>query len=103
MYTLFNTAIDLAHAYLARLLLPHDLAIDATCGNGKDALVLARLLPQGRLFALDIQEKSLQNSRALLAEQGARVKFFLQSHAQFPPEIAPGSVRLIVYNLGYLP
>jgi len=95
--------ITLAHQYWRSHLKEGDLAIDATCGNGHDTLVLAELVgKKGRVIALDIQDQALENSRRIVKEKFYfNVSFFQQSHATFPNNESPAS--LIVYNLGYLP
>ena len=98
-----SSAVKLAHAYWETLVKPGDTVIDATCGNGKDALVLARLVgPKGRLIGLDIQEEALAKTRRLLEENEVEHALLLrQSHALPPPGV--NGVKLVVYNLGYLP
>lgn len=78
-----------------------DLIIDATCGNGHDALFLAGLAPK-LLYALDINPEAVKKTGAALPPE-TPVRLLCQNHAQFPAEILPESVDLIVYNLGYLP
>jgi hypothetical protein len=55
-FPLFNTPIDLAHHFWKKLLQEKDIVIDATCGNGKDSLVLAKLLHplNGSLLCIDL-------------------------------------------------
>lgn len=102
-FPLFQSHLDLAHTYWKRLLNPFDFAIDATCGNGKDALFLASLIPQGKLFGIDIQKDAIKTTHDLLTTASCKITLFEQSHATFPQEILPESIQLIVYNLGYLP
>jgi SAM-dependent methyltransferase len=105
-FPLFQSHLDLAHAYWKQLLTPFDSVIDATCGNGKDTLFLASIVTEGKLFGIDIQKEAIQNTRQLLASSIPKrdhVKLFEQSHCVFPEEISPESISLIVYNLGYLP
>ena len=106
-FPLFNTPIDLAHHFWKGLLITSgDVAIDATCGNGKDSLALAQLLQplDGKLLCIDIQEKAIENTRALLQKElpdfARNVHFYQQSHEKLP---ATNAVKLIVFNLGYLP
>lgn len=101
-YPLFQSHIDLAHSYWERLVLPNNTIIDATCGNGHDTLFLASLNP-GTLYACDIQEKAISTTKEKLGEHHQNVKFVLGCHSSFPEKIEEGSVKLIVYNLGYLP
>lgn len=106
-----NAHIQLAHALWQELLQLGDLAVDATCGNGKDLLFLCqRVLTEttGHVFALDLQQESIEESRLHLQKNLAthllsRVTFFQQCHSSFPKEIAKESIQLVVYNLGYRP
>lgn len=108
-FPLFQSHIDLAHRFWKELLVPGDTAIDATCGNGHDSLMLAQSIqPHGNLYLIDIQKTAIEKSSELLSENlnssaFKRVHFIHGCHSAFPKEILPGSVRLIVYNLGYLP
>jgi SAM-dependent methyltransferase len=86
-----------AFSYWKALLKPQDSVIDATCGNGKDALRLAKLVSQGHVYAIDIQEAALNKAKELIPY--SNISYHLQSHADLPQ----GEVKLIVYNLGYLP
>jgi tRNA1(Val) A37 N6-methylase TrmN6 len=111
MYPLFNKHLDLSKQYFEKLLKCGDIAIDATCGNGHDSLFLAMriLTPNaGTLYTFDIQKKALESAKKLLQENISmssfeRIHFLNMSHEKFPEEIAANSVKLIVYNLGYLP
>lgn len=99
--------------------------IDATCGNGMDTLNLARVLgPSGTILSFDIQEQAIQTTKVLLrdeleysfvrvkehsiighSQQGPEIKIFKQSHERikdFKVE-APGEIKLVAFNLGYLP
>jgi SAM-dependent methyltransferase len=89
--------LDQAHLYWKNLLKPDDQVIDATCGNGKDALRLAELVPEGHVYAIDIQEIALQKAKELIPY--SNISYLLHSHVELPS----GQFKLIVYNLGYLP
>jgi methylase of polypeptide subunit release factors len=90
--------IILAHAYWEKLLSPTDTAIDATCGNGKDTAYLSKLLPLGKVLSLDIQKNAL--TKAALNAPHSNIDFLHQSHTHLPQN---QPVKLVVYNLGYLP
>ena len=48
------SAVEYSHLLLRGRLLPGDMAVDATAGNGHDTIFLARLTgPQGKVFAFD--------------------------------------------------
>lgn len=110
-FPLFQSHLDLAHRYWSALVQPGDVVIDATCGNGFDSLLLAQLAlteHSGQLHLFDIQAEALDATRTRLnallpATRMQRVLFHLQSHESFPATITTSSVRLIVFNLGYLP
>lgn len=90
--------LTLAFECWKQILKPSDIVIDATCGNGYDTQRLSCLVPEGMVFSLDIQEKALASAKKRV--DAKNVSFLLQSHVELP-EIFP--VKLIVYNLGYLP
>jgi hypothetical protein len=103
----FKPHIEHAHALWKEHLEQNDLAIDATCGNGHDSVVLAKLTG-GNLWALDIQEKAIENTKGRLKAEldedlFSKVQFHLGCHSKFPDAIKKGAVKLVVYNLGYLP
>lgn len=94
----YKSHLKLAHQYWQTWLHPHDVVIDATCGNGKDTQILASLVPQGKVYSMDIQVSALENAKRLVTAN--HVVFLHQSHIAFPPV---KNVKLVVYNLGYLP
>ena len=101
-----------AHRAWASVLRAGDFAIDATVGNGNDALALARLVgPGGRVLAMDRQPAALSATRALLEASlpggaaAASSWWDLQEgcHAALLPRVPPGTANLVCFNLGYLP
>ncbi len=109
-FPLFQSHLDLAHAYWQQLLQCGDWAIDATCGNGKDTLKLAEILAdkEGGVIGIDIQQQAIRRTEELVHSYLnpnclAPIHLFHQSHEQFPPLVLQHPIRLIVYNLGYLP
>lgn len=108
-FPLFNTPIDLAHNLWKNLLQDGDGVIDATCGNGKDSLVLSKLLQEKKethLVCMDIQQEALNNTKLLLEKTFPTflpfTEFHLGSHEKLHTP-KTGKIKLIVYNLGYLP
>jgi hypothetical protein len=109
--TLFRDHLSFAHACWRRLVQPGDIVVDATLGNGQDAAVLGALCLEGStgaLWGLDVQQAAIDASQETLRQrltptQMEQVHLELRSHETFPEELQPGSVRLFVYNLGYLP
>lgn len=110
-FPLFQSHLDLAHSYWSRVLQPGDRAIDATCGNGWDTLALAKLLLNsdgGEIYAFDVQAAAVESTKQLLKQELAedvqnRIQVIHESHANFPSWMLPHSIKLIIYNLGYLP
>lgn len=110
-FPLFQSHLDLAHQYWSQLVQPGNTVIDATCGNGSDTLKLCQLTlssDKGKVYSFDIQQEAIDSSLKLIRshitpEIQKNIEFQLRCHSTFPPEIRPATVRLIVYNLGYLP
>ncbi len=97
--------IVLAHEQLASVLRAGDLAVDATLGNGHDALFLAGLVgEEGRVIGFDIQDQAIKSSQRRLTEGGVmeRCELVEASHARMN-DFVPGEVSAVTFNLGYLP
>lgn len=82
-----------------------DHVCDATCGNGHDTLYLAQeVLPQGHVYAIDIQAQALAATRTRLEEAGYEKGItYLQADHQDIASLIPSGLALIYFNLGYLP
>lgn len=108
-FSLFQSHLDLAHHYWEMILQKGGSVIDATCGNGHDTLKLTQLLPdQEILIGIDIQKAAISQTQeklktSLSEQQLSRVHLFCQSHSTFPALCLEHTIKLIVYNLGYLP
>lgn len=88
------------------------LALDATCGNGRDSLFLAETLHRLRpdsgaaLLACDVQEKALAATLGLLEGHGlsALARPVHQGHENVAAHLPPDSfLYAAMYNLGFLP
>lgn len=106
-YQDLTTIHPIIDQYLNQFLTPGDIAVDATLGNGNDALKIAKIIGKGgKLYGFDIQPTALQNSQERLSslqeEERPDIELICDSHAHFEKYI-PQKVALIIYNLGYLP
>ena len=82
------------------------LYIDATMGNGNDTLMLCELAGEaGEVFAFDIQEMAVKNTRERLEKHGVleRAEVLLESHTNMGKYASEGTVNCITFNFGYLP
>ena len=98
-------AVPLSHFYLRQRVRPGDLALDATCGNGNDTLLLAGLAGEGgRVWAFDLQPRAIAATRELLEGRGllACVELIEAGHQRLA-EFVPAGLAAAVFNLGYLP
>jgi SAM-dependent methyltransferase len=119
-FPLFQSHLDLVQHYWERIIQKGDFVIDATCGNGKDTVRLAKLvvpkvgcldIHKSRyplIHSIDVQKDALESAQTyalstLTTEQIQAIRWIQGSHAAFPEEIPPQSVKAIIYNLGYLP
>lgn len=98
-------AASLSHLFLRERVRPGDRVVDTTCGNGRDTLLLAELVgPEGWVWAFDVQEGALAQTRALLAGAGClgRAELVAAGHERLA-EFILEPLRAAVFNLGYLP
>lgn len=96
----------LAQDLLRPAIRPGDTVVDATAGNGHDTLFLAECVGEnGKVLAFDVQEAAVISAKARVEAAGAgeRVAFFNESHALLGNHAATNSVRVVMFNLGYLP
>ena len=103
--TLLRGPVPLVHQLLRQHLVAGNRAIDATCGNGKDTLCLARLVGEtGMVWGFDIQETAIDRTAQLLTEQGVydRVHLVCSSHEAMAQQVE-SPIDAIVFNLGWLP
>ncbi|MBO4265519.1 MAG: class I SAM-dependent methyltransferase [Clostridia bacterium] len=79
-------------------------AIDFTMGNGHDTLWLSRAVgDNGHVFAFDIQEAALENTKELLSQNGREnCTLILDSHSNVK-EYVKEPICVGLFNLGYLP
>ena len=94
------------HSVIASNAVQGGTYIDATMGNGNDTLFLCRLAGQnGHVWAFDIQECALQNTKALLLANGCldQVSLILDGHEHMSQYLEPESADVICFNFGYLP
>ena len=90
----------MAHDFLAQVITPEDIVVDATMGNGYDTLFLAKLAKQ--VYAFDIQEQALEKTSQRIQEAGlTNVDLILQGHETVDQYVT--EVKAAIFNLGYLP
>lgn len=102
---LLRGPVPLGHLLLRRFVRNGDRVVDATCGNGKDTLLLAELVgPSGTVWAFDIQETALERTRERLRQDGRQeqVRLLHAGHERIA-ELITQKVQAIVFNLGWLP
>ncbi|MDR2540053.1 MAG: class I SAM-dependent methyltransferase [Chlamydiales bacterium] len=102
-----HSHLELARFYWKMTLQPGDWVIDATCGNGKDILQLGKC-SLGGIIGLDKQQIAIENTTTLVKnhlqeDQHKKIHLFCTSHIHFPSLAYKHPIRLIIYNLGYLP
>jgi SAM-dependent methyltransferase len=104
--------LSVAQRFVADYVQPGDCVVDATLGNGIDAVFLARLVGAGgTVFGFDVQEEALDRTRErvereLRAEGGAEMCLHLLDHAQMALGVGEeyrGRIAAVMFNLGYLP
>ena len=96
---------EYCHQFLSEYIAEGDVCIDATAGNGHDTEFLCRLAGAGgKVYAFDIQEQALENTRKKLEEDGflSRARLICDGHERME-EYVKEMVSAVVFNLGYLP
>ncbi len=109
MNRLLGRAAGASHELVREVLRPGSIAVDATAGAGHDTLFLAQTVgPSGQVYAFDVQQTALEETRLLLEHAGLTGFTHLlptgHEHIKeaLPPEIY-GRLDAVMYNLGWLP
>ncbi len=77
--------------------------VDFTMGNGYDTEYLCKLVPEGKVYAFDIQEDAVKNTKKRLQNAGlSNYELVLDSHANAKKYINC-NIDGGLFNLGYLP
>jgi SAM-dependent methyltransferase len=95
----------MSHFFLKQRVRPGDFALDATCGNGLDTLLLVELVREGgRVWAFDIQSRAIAATRQLLEREWclSSVELVESGHETLSKHV-PYGLSAAVFNLGYLP
>ena len=88
---------------------PPKYAIDATLGNGNDALFLSYLVGEnGKVFGFDVQQSAIDSSNILFEKNKPQneYEFFNVGHEnmeKYLPQELIGKIGCIFFNLGWLP
>ena len=97
--------LSLHKYFLSQHIKAGDTVADFTMGNGNDTLWLSTQVGEnGRVYAFDIQQQALDNTKKNLTEKGAPENYtlILDSHSNLKNYIE-GNIKAGVFNLGYLP
>ena len=100
---------QLAHSLISDKLCGGEVVIDATAGNGHDALFLANLVGvSGTIYAFDVQKDAINNTRLKLQETDyfESLRLINLGHEKMRASISAehhGRIAVIMFNLGYLP
>lgn len=104
MSNIIRSTTQTALLFISQYLSAGDTVVDATCGNGHDTLAMAKM-GAGKIYAFDIQDAAIKSTAALLDKEGipsGKVQLILDSHENMCNHINE-KVKVIVFNLGYLP
>ena len=100
-----KSARYLAREVILQAVRPGDTAVDATMGNGHDTLMLCEAVgPEGHVYAFDVQEQAVAETKKRLLEKGAagRAELILAGHEHMA-EYVKEPARAVMFNLGWLP
>ena len=96
--------LDMAKYFLTKGNIPADgILADFTMGNGNDTLYLCGLAPEGKVYAFDIQQKALENTKKRLEENGRENAVLIQDSHHRAEKYIEEKLHGGMFNLGYLP
>lgn len=100
-------ALRFAHELLTNSIAPGETVIDATVGNGKDTILLAKLVGKtGMVIGFDIQKEAIERAKEKLLLTGLLGQTSLhQLGHEHVDQVLPENKQIgaALFNLGYLP
>lgn len=103
---LLKNAVNLSKLFCIEKLHEGDIAVDATMGNGNDTLFLCQLVgSKGKVYAFDVQETAIAATKEKLLQHNYLESsvLILDSHANMKEYLKDKVIKLVLFNLGYLP
>jgi len=103
--SVLKNSLAISHEMVSKVVLPGDIVIDATAGNGNDTVFLASLVGEnGKVYAFDIQEQAINNTYKKVVDRNYqdRVKIIRDGHQNLDLYVKE-KVKAVMFNLGYLP
>ncbi|HPE94637.1 MAG TPA: class I SAM-dependent methyltransferase [Bacillota bacterium] len=95
--------LDYAKSFITSAVPENGTVADFTMGNGHDTLFLCRLVPEGKVYAFDIQQQALNNTKKLLDESGVTNAILIKDSHANAAEYIDGPIDAGMFNLGWLP
>lgn len=105
MRNLFVNAVVLSKEICRLKIREGDNVVDATMGNGNDTAFLCELVgSSGKVYAFDIQEDAIQKTKERITKLNFedRIELIHDGHENIDRYVLE-KVKLVIYNLGYLP
>jgi len=87
-----------AHLFLKEVIIPNDVVIDATMGNGHDTVFLASIC--NNVFAFDVQDAAIEKTRERLGDLKATL---IKDGHENVDKYVQSPIKGAIFNLGYLP
>ena len=98
------TMTDWIHQVLDGYIKEGDCCIDATMGKGGDTYYLcSKTGIDGKVYAFDVQEDALRQTKEKLDKHEMNAKLILDGHEHMKKYVKESEVSCIMFNLGYLP
>ncbi|TWT09889.1 class I SAM-dependent methyltransferase [Streptococcus sp. sy004] len=92
--------LAMAHDFLAEVLTPDSVVVDATMGQGFDTVFLAK--KAGKVYAFDVQKQALVWTQERLARENLVANLIHAGHEQVANYVKE-KIDGAIFNLGYLP
>ncbi len=100
-----NNVLNISKIIMNLAIEAGDIVIDATIGNGNDTIYMAKLVgDKGKVYGFDIQNTAINITKQKLQKAGFydRVILINSGHEKVDIYIKE-KVKLVVFNLGFLP
>lgn len=103
MFRVVQKATKISQYIISKVVNRDDAVVDATLGNGKDTAFLSTLVPDGKVFAFEIQKEAVEKYKRYIDNNGLKNIILINDGHENMDKYIKEEVKAIIFNLGYLP
>jgi predicted methyltransferase len=103
MFKVVLKVTQMAQRMIEMIVKPNDVVVDGTLGNGNDTVFLSGLVPEGKVYSFEIQEKAVESFKEVMDKKNIKNVTVINSGHENLESFVLERPAAVMFNLGYLP